>query len=67
MLSTIRMAVAFVELTGNPKICKETCPSTSLLTVNATWTAVGSNPGLHSVKPSTNCLHYDNAPILGRG
>jgi hypothetical protein len=26
---------------------------------------VGSNPGLHGVKPATNCLCYDNAPILG--
>ena len=31
-------------------------PTASFSTTNNTWTGVGSNPGLHGVWPTTNCL-----------
>ena len=37
----------------------ETCPSATLFTTNLTWTDLGSNPGLHRQRPSTEInLNY---------
>jgi hypothetical protein len=50
----------------------KTCPSATLSTTNATWTDVGSNPGLRRERPGTdrlrnlhvNSYKYGDAAIL---
>jgi hypothetical protein len=55
-----------MKLTGkNRSTWRETCPSATLSTTNPTGTDPGSNLGLRSEMPATNCLSHGTVrPIL---
>jgi hypothetical protein len=40
---------------------RETCPSATLSTTNATWTDPGSTPGLRDERQATNRLSHGTA------
>jgi hypothetical protein len=50
-----------LERQGNPKYSEKTCPSATLSTTNPTWPDLGSNPGRHGGKLTTNRLSYGTA------
>jgi hypothetical protein len=45
----------------NGRTQEKTCPSATLFTTNPTWADPGTNPGLHSERPRTNCLSHGMA------
>jgi hypothetical protein len=51
-----------MKLTGeNRSTRRKTSPSTTLSTINPTWTDPGSNPGLRGGKPVANRLSHGTA------
>jgi hypothetical protein len=53
---------------------RKSCPSTTLSTINPTWTALGVNLGVHDERPLTNHLdmmmselmmHFDGDGLSG--
>jgi hypothetical protein len=49
---------------GNRRTRRETCPSVSLFTTNATWTDTGANSDLRGERPATDRLNGTTTYIL---
>jgi hypothetical protein len=60
MMMNVEQSVEW-ELAAETEVLGETCPSATLSTTNATWRDLGSNPGRHGGKPTTNRLSYGTA------
>jgi hypothetical protein len=55
-----------MKLTGENRNTRgeKTCPNTTLPTTNPTQMDPGSNPGLRSDRPATNCLSHGTALVV---
>jgi hypothetical protein len=56
--------IAWQNWEGKPKYSEKTCPNANLFTINPTWCGLGSNSGIRSGKPATNCLGHDSAELM---